>query len=162
MADFHKCKDLSAFAEVEGDPGEYLSRLHKALADSGIDLRYSNQMGSAVGLSRGGCIEVKQGLAEAEDFAVLVHEWAHDILHHQKGVGHQSKTVLETEAEAVSFVVSKEVGLGTNTDSIDYIQLYNGKKETLMESPDAYLNFYHGGREALNRPTLSCGKRRSK
>jgi antirestriction protein ArdC len=127
-------KDLPAFAEVHGNPGEHLNRLHTALADSGIELRYSNQLGSALGLSRGGCIEVKQGLAEAEEFSVLVHEWAHEILHHQKGVEHRSKTVLETEAEAVSFVVCKTVGLDTNTASSDYIQLYDGKKETLMES----------------------------
>jgi antirestriction protein ArdC len=127
-------KDLPAFAEVQGNPGEHLDRLHKALSDSGIELRYSNQLGSALGLSRGGCIEVKQGLAEAEEFAVLVHEWAHEILHHQKGVEQRSKTVLETEAEAVSFVVCKAVGLDTNTASSDYIHLYNGKKETLMES----------------------------
>lgn len=127
-------RDLPAFADVQGNPGEHLDRLHKALADSGIELRYSNQLGAASGLSRGGCIEVKQGLAEAEEFAVLIHEWAHEILHHQKGVEHRSKTVLETEAEAVSFVVCKAVGLDTNTASSDYIQLYNGNKETLMES----------------------------
>jgi hypothetical protein len=127
-------KDLPAFAEVHGDPGEHLARLHKALTVSGIELRYSNQMGSALGLSRGGCIEVKQGLPEAEEFAVLVHEWAHELLHHQKGDEQRSKTVLETEAEAVAFVVCKSVGLETNTASSDYIQLYNGKRETLMES----------------------------
>jgi hypothetical protein len=82
-----------------------------------------------------GALKASRGsLPEAEEFAVLVHEWAHEILHHQKGVEHRSKTVLETEAEAVSFVVCKAVGLDTNTASSDYIQLYNGKKETLMES----------------------------
>ena len=129
-------KDLPSFAEVHGNPGEHLTRLHKALADSGIELSYSNQLGTTIGLSRGGCIEVKQGLPEAEEFAVLIHEWAHEILHHQKGVEQRSKTVLETEAEAVSFVVCKAVGLDTNTASSDYIQLYNGKNGTLMESLD--------------------------
>jgi antirestriction protein ArdC len=127
-------KDLPAFAEVHGKPGEHLTRLHKALKDSGIELRYPSQLGSAVGLSRGGCIEVKQGLSEAEEFAVLVHEWAHEILHHQKGVENISKTILETEVEAVSYIVCKAIGLDTNTASSDYIQLYNGKKETLMQS----------------------------
>jgi len=44
------------------------------------------------------------------------------------------KIALETEAEAVSFVVCKAVGLDTNTTSSDYILLYDGKKETLMKS----------------------------
>ena len=40
----------------------------------------------------------------------------------------------ETEAEAVAFVVCQAVGLDTNTASSDYVQLYDGKKETLLES----------------------------
>jgi hypothetical protein len=46
----------------------------------------------------------------------------------------KEKKVRETEAEAVAFVVCYGVGLDVNTASSDYIQLYNGDKETLMES----------------------------
>ncbi|OJV39977.1 MAG: hypothetical protein BGO25_09265 [Acidobacteriales bacterium 59-55] len=38
-----------------------------------------------------------------------------------------TKTVRETEAEAVAFVVGKAVGLVTGTASADYIHLYHGK-----------------------------------
>ena len=44
------------------------------------------------------------------------------------------KTVREAEAEAVAFVVCHGIGLDTNSASSDYIQLYNGDKETLMDS----------------------------
>jgi hypothetical protein len=45
-----------------------------------------------------------------------------------------TKTVRETEAEAIAFVVSKAVGLETGTASADYIQLYHGTASLLAES----------------------------
>jgi hypothetical protein len=45
-----------------------------------------------------------------------------------------TKTVRETEAEAVAFVVGKAVGLITGTASADYIQLYHGNASLLAES----------------------------
>jgi hypothetical protein len=45
-----------------------------------------------------------------------------------------TKTVRETEAEAVAFVVGKAVGLVTGTASADYIMLYHGNASLLAES----------------------------
>ena len=45
-----------------------------------------------------------------------------------------SRKIREVEAEAVAFVVSEAVGLECGTAASDYIQLYDGKKETLMAS----------------------------
>lgn len=45
-----------------------------------------------------------------------------------------TKTVRETEAEAVAFVVGKAVGLVTGSASADYIQLYKGNASLLAES----------------------------
>ena len=42
----------------------------------------------------------------------------------------------ETEAEAVAFVVCQEIGLATGSAASDYIQLYDGKTETLAASLD--------------------------
>ena len=44
------------------------------------------------------------------------------------------KKVRETEAEAVAFVVCHGIGLDVNCASSDYIQLYDGNKNTLMQS----------------------------
>ena len=41
---------------------------------------------------------------------------------------------IEAVVEAVAFVVCHAIGLDTNSDSSDYIQLYNGDKETLLQS----------------------------
>ena len=67
-------------------------------------------------------------------FAVLVHEAAHELLHQGARRGSTTKTVRETEAEAVAFVVSSAVGLDVNTACSDYIALYHGDKATLIES----------------------------
>ncbi len=127
-------KDLPGFARDQGDPQEHLKRLKQALAKAKITVGYSPRLGQAEGLSTGGLIMVKEGLRQAEEFSVLVHEWAHEILHQGKDLKGITKTVLETEAEAVAFVVCNAIGLDTNTASSDYIQLYSGNKETLMES----------------------------
>jgi len=42
--------------------------------------------------------------------------------------------IRETEAEALAFVVCHGIGLDMNSASSDYIQLYNGDKETLIQS----------------------------
>jgi hypothetical protein len=63
-----------------------------------------------------------------------VHETAHELLHKTERHSATTKTVRETEAEAVAFVVSKAVGLVTGTASADYIQLYHGNASLLAES----------------------------
>jgi hypothetical protein len=73
-------------------------------------------------------------MAPAEEFSVLAHELAHEMLHHRKDAAPPSKLVRETQAEAVAFVVCRGVGLETNTAAADYIALYNGDKKTLAES----------------------------
>jgi hypothetical protein len=45
-----------------------------------------------------------------------------------------TKTVRETEAEAVAFVVGKAVGLVMGSASADYIHLYHGNASLLAES----------------------------
>ena len=44
------------------------------------------------------------------------------------------KTVKETEAEAVAYVVCRSFGLDCSTRSSDYIQMYCGDEATLMAS----------------------------
>ena len=45
-----------------------------------------------------------------------------------------TKTVRETEAEAIAFVIGKAVGLETGSASADYIHLYHGNASLLTES----------------------------
>jgi len=126
-------KPLPEFAQTQGDPGIYTERLERFISGRGIKLERSN-LRIAEGISIGGTILLKASLAPAEEFSVLVHETAHEMLHLDPANRPEDKTVREAEAEAVAFVVCHGIGLDTNSASSDYIQLYNGDKETLMES----------------------------
>jgi antirestriction protein ArdC len=127
-------KQLPEFARVNGDPGVYTERLRKYINSNGIVLEYSDAIGSADGVSAGGLIKLKKGLSAAEELSVLAHEMAHEKLHKNRENMPKGQKVRETEAEAVAFVVCYGIGLNTNSASSDYIQLYNGDKEMLIES----------------------------
>ncbi len=124
---------LPALGETTGEVGACLDRLRGFVASCGIELEYSEAIAPALGVSYGGRIALLPGQAKAEEFAALVHETAHEFLHKAERRTATTKTVRETEAEAVAFVVSKAIGLNANT-SAAYIQLYHGNAELLMES----------------------------
>jgi hypothetical protein len=55
-------------------------------------------------------------------------------MHDQEHRRELSRTVCETEAESVAYVVCRAFGLDCSTRSSDYIQLYRGNEATLAES----------------------------
>lgn len=128
---------LPTLTRVGGDPRDALARLENAVRDTGVTLETVDELGGALGMSSGGRIRLASGLADAERFSVLVHEWAHEILHQTVSVEKRpDKTVRETEAEAVAFVVGQAIGLENASASADYIRLYQGDKDTLAASLD--------------------------
>jgi hypothetical protein len=126
--------DLPSLHEVSGDPGESIDRLAAFLKSKGIQLVYNERIAPALGMSYGGRIAILPGQSKAEEFSTLVHETAHELLHKAERRTATTKTVRETEAEAVAFVVGKAVGLVTGTASADYINLYHGNASLLAES----------------------------
>lgn len=127
-------EDLPEFTRVTGDPGALLSGLESLIRDSGIELRYDVLPLGTKGLSELGAIVVAEGLDDAERFAVLAHELAHEWLHDAERRKETTTTVRETEAEAVAFAVCRTFGLDCSTRSADYIQLYQGDTEVLAQS----------------------------
>lgn len=125
---------LPTIASHEGDPGEHLERLREAISGLGIQLAYVDLAPGHAGRSLGRKIEVANGLPPAEEFATLVHELAHELLHQKEGEVRPPKSVRETEAEAVAFAVSTGVGLESTGAASDYIQLYRGDPEVLAQS----------------------------
>jgi antirestriction protein ArdC len=125
---------LAEFATVQGDPAGHLERLKQFVSGRGISLEYSASIAPARGVSRGGSIALLPNLSLADEFAVLAHEIAHELLHRGERRTSTSKTVRETEAEAVAFVICHSIGLETGTAASDYIQLYSGDRETLAAS----------------------------
>ncbi|MEW5980104.1 MAG: ArdC family protein [Acidobacteriota bacterium] len=125
---------LSEFAEVTGDPGQYSDRLKSYVQQLGIALEFSSDIAPAKGVSHGGKITLLPDLSPAETFSTLVHEVSHELLHRSERRAQTTRTSRETEAEAVAFVVSTAVGLELSTSSSDYIQLWQGDKQLLIES----------------------------
>jgi hypothetical protein len=126
--------DLPEMHEISGDPGENVDRLAAFLKGQGIQLVYNPKIAPALGISYGGRIAILPGQSKAEEFSTLVHETAHEMLHKAERRTATTKTVRETEAEAVAFVVGKAVGLVTGNASADYIHLYHGNASLLAES----------------------------
>ena len=124
---------LPELASTQGDPGLNTDRLKSFIAEQGIELLYEADLEGALGKSSGGTIRLIQNLDPPEEFEVLVHEVAHELLHHNNG-RRPSKLVRETEAEAVAAVVSQAIGLQATAAASDYIQLYDGSQETLADS----------------------------
>ena len=127
-------EELPELAQIHGDPGELLDSLERLIQESGIELKEEASLDGAKGVSRTGEIAIVQGLSPAERFAILVHELGHEWMHTQEHRKNLSKTVLETEAEAVSYVVCRSFGFDCSTRSSDYIQMYRGDAATLIQS----------------------------
>ncbi|MGO9324775.1 MAG: ArdC-like ssDNA-binding domain-containing protein [Terracidiphilus sp.] len=126
--------DLCSLPQVTGDPGENIERLTAFLNSKGIAVSYSENIAPALGMSYGGRIAILPGQSKAETFSTLVHEAGHELLRHSERRTATSKTVRETEAEAVAFVVGKAIGLVNEDASASYIQLYKGNASLLAES----------------------------
>jgi len=124
---------LPELSEVSGDPGCYLSKLKQFASSRDIRLGYEDGL-RAYGVSRCGEIILRLGLPPAVEFHVLAHEIAHELIHSKESRKELTKQQGETEAEAVAYVVSKSIGLNTGHSASDYIQLWNGDKETLTAS----------------------------
>ncbi|MEG9437808.1 DUF1738 domain-containing protein [Edaphobacter sp. HDX4] len=127
--------ELPEFSErVSGSAGEYRDRLVDFVIAQGIALEFKESIAPALGMSYGGKIALLPGQSSAEEFSTLVHELAHEMLHNAERRTATTKTVRETEAEAVAFVVGKTIGLQTGRASADYIHLYHGNAALLTES----------------------------
>jgi len=126
---------LPAFTEgTKGEVGEYRERLIDFTIAQEIQVEFKESIAPALGMSYGGRIAIFPGQEPAEEFSTLVHELAHEMLHKAERRTATTKTVRETEAEAIAFVVSQAIGLDAGRASADYIQLYHGNATLLTES----------------------------
>ncbi len=126
--------ELPTMRAVTGSVGENRDRLLAFIDKQGIELVFTENIAPALGVSYGGRIAVLPGQSKAEEFATLVHEVAHELLHKAERRTTTTKVVKETEAEAVAFVVGKTLGLENGSASADYIHLYHGNASLLAES----------------------------
>jgi hypothetical protein len=121
-------------SQVIGDVGAYRERLMNFVTDQGITLEFKDSIAPALGMCYGDRIVLLPGQSPAEEFSTLVHELAHSFLHRAERRIVTTKTVRETEAEAIAFVVGTTIGLDSGRNSADYIALYHGNAALLAES----------------------------
>jgi len=126
--------DLPSVPGVQGQATEHLNALLEFVRQQGIVIEFSEQIAPALGVSCGGRILLAPGHSEAETLATLVHEYAHESMHKADRRTETTKTVRETEAEAVAFAVCSGLGLDCGSSSSDYIGLYDGNADTLIAS----------------------------
>jgi hypothetical protein len=126
--------ELPELREVTGDVGANRDKLIAFIKRQGVELVFTERIAPSLGMSYGGRIAILPGQSKAEEFSTLVHELAHEMLHKAERRTATTKTVRETEAEAIAFVIGKAVGLETGSASADYIALYHGNASLLAES----------------------------
>jgi hypothetical protein len=127
--------DLPQLTErFTGNVGVFRERLMDFILSRGIELEFRESIAPALGMCYGNKIAILPGQSPAEEFATLVHEAAHSMLHFTERRTATTKTVRETEAEAIAFVVATTIGLDAGKSSVEYIQLYHGNAALLAES----------------------------
>jgi antirestriction protein ArdC len=127
-------ENLPSAPGVQGDATGHLNALFEFVRKQGIAVEFSEGIAPALGVSCGGKILLAPGHSEAETLATLVHEYAHESMHKSDRRTGTTKTVRETEAEAVAFAVCSGLGLDCGSSSSDYIGLYDGNADTLIAS----------------------------
>jgi len=125
---------LPESAKTTGNPKELADKLKAFATKQGISVEYDKSIAPVMGASFGGKIRLLPDLQPPEELSVLTHALAQEMLHHRKDGDRFSEKAVETQAQAVAYVVGRAVGLETNSVAADYTHLYNGDKETLTES----------------------------
>lgn len=127
-------KEIPTYKDkLQGDPMAFIPKVESLINNNGIELEYRELNHQFLnGWSEKGKIVVDSQKSLPQQFSTLIHEYAHEMLHKERIT--LDKTRRELEAESVSYIVCKFIGLETGTKHSDYIALYGGNKELLLES----------------------------
>ena len=127
-------KPVPEFRQATGNPRKYGEQLKAWAAKRGIELKFDRSIAPAQGISGGGEIRLMPGLPPAQELSVLTRELTHEMLHHRKDATALSHELRETQAELVSYVVTRGLGLEPNSAAADSVARCNGDKKILAES----------------------------
>jgi antirestriction protein ArdC len=102
------------------DQQERYAAVLAAVQAEGIRVEERDDLGTADGYSAGGVIALRRGLDSRNRTLILLHEWAHELLH--KGAANTlARERKEAQAEATAYVVSRHFGLD-HPFAADYLQ----------------------------------------
>ena len=131
-------EELPKLSEIRGSAEHNLLFLESVFSTLNIKLETRPMPDGTRGASLGGHVIVKEGLDKSMRFRIFTHELSHEILHSHMVRDDVTKnhSQIETEAEAVAFVVCKAYGVDTKALSSEYIRLHRGDNKLLMASLD--------------------------
>jgi hypothetical protein len=131
--------ELPKLSEIKGSAEHNLWFLESVFSTLNIKLETRPMPEGIRGASLGGHVIVKEGLDKSMRFRVLAHELSHELFGHKDMIrndGIEKHSMIETEAEAVAFVVCKAYGVDTQALSSEYIRLHRGDHKLLLASLD--------------------------
>ncbi len=131
--------ELPKLSEISGSAEDNLLYLESVYRTLNIKLETRPMPEGIRGASLGGHVIVKEGLDKSMRFRILAHELAHELFGHKDMIRNdrnEKHNLIETEAEAVAFVVCKAYGVDTKALSSEYIRLHRGDTKLLMASLD--------------------------
>ena len=131
-------EELPKLSEIRGSAEHNLLFLESVFSTLNIKLETRPMPDGTRGASLGGHVIVKEGLDKSMRFRIFTHELSHEILHSHmvRDDVIKNHSQIETEAEAVAFVVCKAYGVDTKALSSEYIRLHRGDNKLLMASLD--------------------------
>ena len=127
----------SFWQELPDDQEETYAMVKGAVEACGIQVEEGRLQSRAQGVSEGGRIVLAEGRDSRSRTMTLVHEWAHEVMHRQwmddEGWKALPVKVRERQAEAVSYIVSRYVGI-EDPFARDYLLSYGNTAEELADN----------------------------
>ncbi|MCZ7586942.1 MAG: ArdC-like ssDNA-binding domain-containing protein [Deltaproteobacteria bacterium] len=106
-----------------------------------INVEFTAVDGGAYGRSKGGLVEVDDGLESADRFAVLLHELAHEFLNHRHRRSELDRKTREIEAETVAHIVCHHFGVATAAPN--YLALNGADGKEVIERLEHIVGTIH-------------------
>ncbi|MCA9191099.1 MAG: hypothetical protein KDB03_05045 [Planctomycetales bacterium] len=110
--------------------------MERVYADLGIYIESAELPNRVLGSSFGGKVIINQHQTFRSRLQTLAHELAHELLHQKHGKLDTSikRSIRELEAESISYVVCRHLGVDCLLDSVRYIASYKKGPDELRQS----------------------------
>ena len=127
------------FPDVYGDFDRLHQRIIHAIQKHNIRVLETNHTFGAHGYSAQGTLAVREDVPVGNRCLLLLHEWAHELIHDAQKRRELERTVKECHAEATASVVATHYGIPIPYSS-DYILHWGNTPESLRSEMDIVIS----------------------